>query len=175
LKTNAKPESAIVISSGAIRRVVLTFVLLGLLAVVALFGRQAFQRPPGIADQIDRNAYQSVFLASGQVYFGHATVGDDSITLTDVFYFSLNADASQPQQVGQLVKRGSELYGPREPMLIELRQVLFVENLRDDSQVVAAIKRFKSGEQPAATAAPQATQPPATPTPTTTPKPSASR
>jgi hypothetical protein len=53
---------------------------------------------------------------------------------------------------------------------------LFIENLRDDSQVVAAIKRFKSGEQPAATAAPQppaTTQPPAAPT--GTPRPSASR
>jgi hypothetical protein len=57
-------------------------------------------------------------------------------------------------------------------MLIEMRQVLFVENLRDDSQVVSAIKRFKSGEQPAP--APQ----PATPTQapaTATPRPSASR
>jgi hypothetical protein len=110
------------------------------------------------------------------VFFGHATAGEDSIALTDVFYLTPNTDASQAQQLGQLIKRGSELHGPREPMLIELRQVLFVENMRDDSQVVAAIKRFKSGEQPAATAAPQpqpTTKPPATSS--GTPRPSASR
>jgi len=64
--------------------------------------------------------------------------------------------------------RGAQ--APGEPMIIELRQVLFIENMRDDSQVVTAIKRFKSGEQPAATAAPQTTTPP-----TGTPRPSASR
>ena len=80
------------------------------------------------------------------------------------------ASNAQPQQLGQLLKRGSELTGPREPMLIELRQVLYVENMRDDSQVVQAIKRFKSGEQPA-----PATQAPTVAPPTGTARPSASR
>ena len=48
---------------------------------------------------------------------------------------------------------------------------MFVENMRDDSQVVAAIKRFKSGEQPAAPAAPATP----TPAPAATARPSASR
>jgi hypothetical protein len=168
----SRRDSAVVISTGAIRRVFLALVALVVIALVVVLGRQLLQRPPGVADQIDKNAYQAVFLTGGQVFFGHATAGDDSVSLTDVFYLAPNTDTSQTQ-LGQLVKRGSELHGPREPMLIELRQVLFVENMRDDSQVVQAIKRFKSGEQPAATAAPQPTQPPATPS--GTPRPSASR
>jgi hypothetical protein len=167
----ARRDSAVVISTGAIRRVVVTLLFLALVALVAVFGRQYLQRPPGLADQIDKNAYQAVFLTGGQVFFGHATVGDGSLALADVFYLAPNTDTSQPQ-LGALLKRGSELHGPREPMLIEVGQILFVENMRDDSQVVAAIKRFKSGEQPAATPQP-ATQAPTTPT--GTPRPSASR
>jgi len=172
----SRRDSAVVISTGAIRRVLIAVLLIAVLALAVVLGRQLLQRPASVADQIDKNAYQAVFLTGGQVFFGHATAGDESVALTDVFYLAPSTDSTQPQQVGQLLKRGSELHGPREPMLIELRQVLFIENMRDDSQVVAAIKRFKSGEQPAATAAPQpqaTTQPPATPT--GTPRPSASR
>ena len=170
----SRRDSAVVISTRTIRRVFIALVLIALLALVAAFGRQYIQRGPGVADQIDKNAYQALFLTGGQVFFGHATAGDGSIALTDVFYLAANTDTSQPQQVGQLVKRGSELHGPREPMIVELGQVLFIENMRDDSQVVAAIKRFKSGEQPTA---PQATPSAATaaPTPTGTARPSASR
>ena len=172
----ARRDSVIVISTGTIRRVVLVLVLAALLALVAAYGRQFLQRGIGFAEQVDRSAYQAVFLTGGQVFFGHAPVGDESLALGDVFYLAPNSDTSQPQQLGSLVKRGAELHGPREPMLIELRQVLFVENLRDDSQVVQAIKRFKSGEQPAAPAQP-ATQAPQTqaPAPTGTVRPSASR
>jgi hypothetical protein len=166
----ARRDSALVISTSAIRRVVFVLLMVAVLAVVVAFGRQYVQRAPGIADQIDRNAYQAVFLTGGQVFFGRAAAGDESIALTDVFYLAPSTDSAQPQQLGQLLKRGSELHGPREPMIIELRQVLFIENMRDDSQVVTAIKRFKAGDQPAATAAPQTTTPP-----TGTPRPSASR
>ena len=169
----SRRDSAIVISTGTIRRVVLTLVLLALLAVAAVVVRPYLQRGPSVGEQIDRNAYQAVFLTGGQVFFGHATVGDESLALSDVFYLAANTDTAQPQQLGSLVKRGTELHGPREPMLIELRQVLFIENLRDDSQVVAAIKRFKAGEQPAAPATPAPQT--ATPLPTGTARPSASR
>jgi hypothetical protein len=53
-------------------------------------------------------------------------------------------------------------------MLIPRQQVLFIENLRDDSDVVAAIRRFKSGQAPPAMPAP-ATAPPATAAPTARP------
>ena len=170
----ARRDSAIVISTGAIRRVIVALFLIAVIAVAAVFGRQYLQRPPGLGDQIDKAAYQAVFLTGGQVFFGHATVGDGSLALSDVFYLAPNTDTSQPQ-LGALLKRGSELHGPREPMLIEQGQILFVENMRDDSQVVAAIKRFKSGEQPPAATPAPATPAAATQTPTGTPRPSASR
>lgn len=168
----ARRDKAIVISTGAIRRTVGVLVLLAMLALFVYFGRPYARN--GLADQVDKNAYQAVFLTGGQVFFGRASVDDIAVSLSDVFYLSPSSDAAQPQQLGSLIKRGSELHGPREPMLIERRQVLFVENLRDDSQVVQAIKRFKSGEQPVTPAA--TTAPPTqAPTPTASVRPSASR
>ncbi len=42
-----------------------------------------------------------------------------------------------------LVKLGEEVHGPTDEMQLNKDQILLVENLRDDSQVVAAIKRYQ--------------------------------
>ena len=146
-----------------------------LLVVLVLIARTQLFRAgistlfaPGAAEVIDRDAYQAVFLTNGSTYFGKLREqGDGWFLLTDVFYLSVNEETGP-----QLIKRGSEPQGPKEPMLIPRTQVLFVENLRADSEVVTAITRFKSGVLPVAT------PPPATPVPTVrtaTPSPSPTR
>jgi hypothetical protein len=172
-------KDAIVIPVDAIRRLfVMALVLIGLIVLVLVVRTQLFRAgistlfAPGAAEIIDRNAYQAVFLTNGSSYFGKVQQqGDEWFVLTDVFYLSV------PEQgAPQLIKRGSEAQGPREPMLIARTQILFIENLRDDSEIVTAIRKFKSGG-PAATAPPN-TAPPATPAQTTrpsTPAPSPSR
>jgi hypothetical protein len=119
-----------------------------------LLGRSALER------YIDPKAYQAVFLTTSQVYFGRLTIDGDVYVLNDVYYIN-QPDAATP---GQLVKRGNEIHGPREPMLINVQQVLQVENLRDDSQVAQGIRLIQSGQAP----------PLSTPAPTT-PRPSATR
>ena len=119
----------------------------------------------GAGDQIDRSTYQAVFLTGSQVYFGRlATHGDDYFLLTDVYYLSPTADnqVPGPDRPGQLVKRGRELHGPQDEMIVSARNVLFIENLRPDGDVMTAIRRFKAGDLPPATSAPVA---PSTPTP----------
>lgn len=126
---------------------------------------------PSAAEVIDRNAYQAVFLTNGSTYFGRLQPqGDDWFLLSDVFYLS-----AADQTGTQLIKRGNEPQGPKEPMIIPKDQVLFIENLRDDSDIVTVIKKFKSGQLPAATPPPATVAPTSTPTavPTTT-RPSAS-
>lgn len=123
----------------------------------------------GAGSEIDRSTYQAVFLNGGQVYFGKLAVrGDEYFTLVDVYYLSPTT-TGEAENAGQLIKRGTELHGPREPMILPARQILFIENLRDDSGVVEAIKRFRSGQQ---TPAPIRT---ATPTTTARPSPTATR
>jgi hypothetical protein len=169
-------RDTIVIPISALRRIfVMLLVLIALIVVVLILRTQLFRAgiatlfAPSAAEAIDRNAYQAVFLANGSTFFGKLEPqGDDWFLLSDVFYLS-TADQTAPQ----LIKRGSEAQGPKEPMIISRAQILFVENLRDDGEIVTLIKRFKSGQLPPATAPPP-TAPPATPVPST-PRPSATR
>jgi len=163
-------KDAIVIPVSAVRRIfVMLLVVIGLILLLLVVRTQLFRAgittlfAPSAAEVIDRDLYQAVFLTNGSTYFGKLQQqGDAWFVLTDVFYLSAS-EGSAPL----LIKRGSEPQGPREPMIIPQAQVLFIENLRDDSEIVSAIRRFKSG-QPVATPAP-ATPQPATATPTARP------
>ena len=163
-------KDAIVIPVSALRRIfVMLLVLIGLILLVLVARTQLFRAgvttlfAPSAAEVIDRSAFQAVFLTNGSTYFGKLQPqGDDWFLLNDVFYLT-----SSDQSGTQLIKRGSEAQGPKEPMIIPRDQILFIENLREDSDVVTLIKRFKSGERPATTA-PPATVSPSTPRPSPT-------
>lgn len=154
-------QNAIVIPTSALRRIfVMVLVLIALIVLVLVVRTQLFRAgiatlfAPSAAEVIDRNAYQAVFLTNGSTYFGKLEAqGDQWFLLTDVFYLSASDQAAT-----QLIKRGSEAQGPKEPMIISREQILFIENLKDNSDIVTLIKRFKSGQLPLAT------PPPATPT-----------
>ena len=167
-------KDSIVIPVAALRRIfVMLLVLIALILVVLVVRTQLFRAgistlfAPSAAELIDRNLYQAVFLANGSTYFGKLQEqGSDWFVLTDVFYLSVS-----DQSGTQLIKRGTEPQGPKEPMIISRQQVLFIENMRDDSDIVTLIKKFKSGQLPTATpppptAAPTTGRPSASPSPT---------
>ncbi len=140
-------------------------VLIGLILLVLVLRTQFFRAgistlfAPGVVEVIDRGAYQAVFLTNGATYFGKLQEqGDGWFLLSDVFYLSVSEGSGT-----QLIKRGSEPQGPKEPMIIPRQQVLFIENLRDDGDIVNLIKRFKSGQLPVATPPPQTLPPTAAP------------
>jgi hypothetical protein len=171
----AQVKESIVVPVSALRRIfVMLLVIIGLILLILVVRTQLFRAgistlfAPGVAEVIDRDLYQAVFLANGSTYFGKLQQqGDEWFVLTEVYYLSASEDSAP-----QLIKRGSEPQGPREPMIIPQANVLFIENLRADSEIVTAIVRFKSGQAPAATA------PPATPAQTarpSTPAPSPTR
>jgi len=157
-------QNAIVIPIGALRRIVALLVVLIALILVVLVVRTQLVRAgitslfaPNAAEVIDHGAYQAVLLSNGATMFGKLQPqGDDWFLLSDVFYL-VTTESGTPQ----LVKRGNEAQGPREPLIIPKMQILYIENMRDDSDVVTLIKRFKSGQLPAAT------PPPATAAPST--------
>lgn len=162
----------IVIPVSALRRIfVMLLVLIALILVVLVVRTQLFRAgisalfSPSAAEVIDRSAYQAVFLTNGSTYFGKLQEqGNDWFLLSDVFYLSVS-----DQSGTQLIRRGSEAQGPKEPMIIARAQVLFIENLRDDGEIVTLIKKYKSGQLPSAT------PPPPTPTVRPTPSPSPTR
>ena len=97
------------------------------------------------------SAYQAVFLANNQVYFGKVSGANSQfITLRDIYYLQVNPGAQQPPDPGRgdvsLIKLGSELHGPTDEMRVNRDQVLIIETLREDSQVAQAIKRHKEGK-----------------------------
>jgi len=160
VRTSA-PRDAITIPIIPVLRAVIGIIVIGIIALMVwvifahrdqLLGRSAIER------YIDPTAFQVVFLTGQVSYFGHLRADGDLYVLTDVYYL----DATDPQNT-RLVKRGSEALGTREPMLIPQHQVLVVENLRDDSALVAAIRGLRSGQ----TAAPPVL-PPTVPSPSAT-------
>jgi len=147
-------------------------VLIALILVVLVVRTQLFRAgvtslfAPNAAEVIDHGAYQAVLLSNGATMFGKLQPqGDDWFLLSDVFYL-VTTESGTPQ----LVKRGNEAQGPREPLIIPKAQILYIENMRDDSDVVTLIKRFKSGQLPAATPPPATVAPTAAP-PTARPSP----
>ena len=171
-------KDAIVIPVSALRRIfVMLLVLIALILLVLVVRTQLFRAgistlfAPSAAQLIDRNLYQAVFLTNGSTYFGKVEEqGGDWFALNDVFYLSVS-----DQSGTQLIKRGTEAQGPKEPMIISREQVLFIENLRDDGDIVTLIKKFKSGQIPAATVPPATVAPTATTRPSTTASPSPTR
>lgn len=96
---------------------------------------------------------QAVFLTNGQVYFGHSVKSIDKqyLKLTNIYYIQIN----QPLQASgsantntattnteyNLIKLGHEIHGPQDVMLINRSQILFIEDLRSDSQIVRAMTK----------------------------------
>ena len=90
--------------------------------------------------------YQAVFLSNNQVYFGKLSDAKSEYPiLRDIYYLRVTQalQPSNPAQQVNLVKLGGELHGPEDEMRINKDQILFIEDLKNDSQVVAAIKEFK--------------------------------
>ena len=126
--------------------------LLILVVVVILFiwGLSEFNLIP--LQLIPRSAeYQAVFLTNGQVYFGKLyREGHQIEVLKDIYYLQVT-QAPQPIREGEtppsninLVKLGGELHDPTDEMRINRDQVLFVEDLKADSKVIAAINQLKA-------------------------------
>jgi hypothetical protein len=127
------------------------------------------------SNAIAKNKYQAVFLNNGQVYFGHIkSINRAVVDLKDIYYLqtsnSESGASSTPSNVS-LVKLGCELHAPNDQMLINKEQVIFWENITDESQVVKAIKEYQAkGNKDCSTQSQQSTeQAPSSSTNTTTP------
>jgi len=99
------------------------------------------------------SGWQAVFLTNGQVYFGQVTKNNENtVILKNVYYLQVQQQgqltqdqtqaAAQQQPNLSLVKLGNELHGPTDKMLINKTQVLFIEDLKNESKVVEAIKNY---------------------------------
>lgn len=133
---------------------IVTVTLLFSLAILAISVAALFYfGNPSESKFLATNKVQAVFLTNGQVYFGNVKeISPKYIDLENIYY--LSTQQSQPnnqssnnsnnqQNNFSLVKLGCELHGPYDQMVISTSQVSFWENLRDDGQVVKAIKQWQ--------------------------------
>ncbi len=112
--------------------------IVGLLGLYFVWNNISFVR---------NDAYQSVFLTNNQVFFGKITYADSQyVVLSDVYYLQV-PEALQKEAADQnlvLIKRGSELHGPKDSMKINKSQIIFIEEIKDDGKVAQAIKDYKA-------------------------------
>lgn len=91
--------------------------------------------------------YQSVFLDSGQVFFGKVSrIQSDYVQLDDVFYIQSPVNPETGQPVNVLFKRGSEWHGP-DKMFINARHIVIIEPVAPTSKVAQLIAEAKAQPQ----------------------------
>ncbi len=95
----------------------------------------------------DKNSWQAVFLNNNQVYFGKIEkVTKNNVVLTNIYYLQASDYLSSEDEDNaklNLVKLGSEVHGPQDLMVINRTNVLFWENLKNDSKIVKIIEKIK--------------------------------
>ncbi len=141
------------------------FLFVGLLGVVVMVALSLAWAVPALKNSSWHKpsrssmsaSYQAVFLTNGQVYFGKAADDTrDPVVLHEVYYLQVTQQLQpapspgvSPQTVPQisLVKLGNELHGPTDEMRITRSQVLFIEDLKDDSAVTKAIREFTKAKK----------------------------
>ena len=104
-----------------------------------------------------KDSYYAMFLSNGQVYFGKVSMDNKDYTvLHDIYYLQVSNPLQQVPPPGTeqqpqltLVKLGNELHGPKDYMKINNQQIIFVEELKNDSRVVEAIVQYKIDNQAA--------------------------
>ncbi len=132
-------------------------IIVGVIVAVVLIGAIVFlayaksSDSESSATSVDQGKYQALFMTNGQVYFGKLSNVDGNYTkLKDVYYLQVQqavqpaVDDKKTDPKVSLSKLGNELHGPTDEMNISRDQILFWENLKDDSTVVKAIKDYKN-------------------------------
>ncbi|MDO9231132.1 MAG: hypothetical protein Q7U36_01475 [bacterium] len=129
-------------------------IILVIIVAIAVAGFVFFGKNKNTSSIIDSGKYQAVFLTNGQTYFGKVSNEKSAyVSLSDVYYLVLKRPLQNQQQEGEqpqeqpkpeysLIKLGKEMHGPIS-MSINKDQILFIENLADDSKVVSTIKNQK--------------------------------
>jgi hypothetical protein len=107
---------------------------------------------PDLPGDLDNGEIKAVFLDNDQVYFGKIEeAGKDFLLVKNPFYLQTQTvlqepteegkEATQKQQLSLTALGGDNLqiHGPEKEMYIPWDTILYIENLKDDSQVVKLI------------------------------------
>lgn len=109
----------------------------------------------------DRKLYQAVFLNSNQIFYGtlHRSYSRNPY-LTDVYFLNAKGPTldTKGKPTGQesfdVVKRGNEIHRPTDRIYLSEKNILYWENVGDDSLVAQAIRKEKESRTKEAAKAP---------------------
>ncbi|MBL7141480.1 hypothetical protein ISS21_00015 [Patescibacteria group bacterium] len=96
---------------------------------------------------IKGGAWYGVFLTNGRTYFGHIVKQNSQVVvLKDVYYLQVQQlapteEEQQPQSQLSLVNVADELHGPESEMQISRTHILYIQKLKEDSQVAMTIEQ----------------------------------
>jgi hypothetical protein len=111
--------------------------------------------------QGNKGSWKAVFLTSGQVYYGKLTQNQGQFyKLQDVYYIRVNQQQQEDKSKAPdltLIKLGNEIHGPEDAIYLNRDHILYIEDLKEDGQVVKAIADAKAaGTSPAVAGQPPA-------------------
>jgi hypothetical protein len=118
-------------------------VRIALFAVILLATFAVVRAWDFVLPSIGSARYQAVFLANGQTYFGRYLdrIGP-YVKVENAFYIATQPTVEEGQTPeSRIIRRGSELHQPLPWVLIPKTAILFVEDLRPDSQVAQFMDR----------------------------------
>lgn len=105
--------------------IALVVVLLIVLAGVIYWQKGGFEKP-----------YYAVYLSTGDIYFGQLS-HSPKLTLSNVWF--LQKDANNPQAGFSLAKFDKAFWGPQDEMILNEKDVVWMTELRSDSQILQAM------------------------------------
>ena len=130
---------------GLIGRLFVVSLIVVSIAITAFVG-DAIMGGTGSQSYVNGNQYQAVFLTNGQVYFGKlSNIQTQYAVLEDVWYPRVDDTSKKPQSL-DIIKRGEELHGPEDRMVINTEQIMFWENLKSSGTLTKRIQEFKDEE-----------------------------
>ena len=93
---------------------------------------------------LDSSRYQAVILSNDKVYFGQLeSVSDTYYELDNAFFLRETRESPEAEPRRALLPVNREIHAPDNTMLIRKDEVVLVENLAEDSPILAEIKRQK--------------------------------
>lgn len=126
-------------------------IVIALAVVVALVAMVIIVMAARPMQRIDTSTYQAVYLVNGQAYFGKLQNTNGQFLVMKTPYTmqevqtppqpGTEAEATAtPETSTTLIKVSGQVYGPEESIALKSEQVVFWQNLRDDSKVSQALK-----------------------------------
>lgn len=135
-------------------KVVVVLIVLVVLGAAGMYWKESVMLPK----ELRGDKMKAVFLDNGQVYFGEtSTANKDFLLVKNPYYLQSKTVLQEPVEEGKepqkrqqlslsgLGKPGLQIHGPEKEIYIPWDSILFIENLRTDSEVVKLMEADKNG------------------------------